>query len=194
MADNTDGVLTYQWVMDSNHALNFGEVEPQFTAIEGATEATYTATEPGHYRAIITNTRNLATKTAESEISRITYAAKTPVLEEGDVNTKVFQVDSLTEDNCPTVYMDADVESDGYTVSWYLSESNVNTPVVEGIVLAPGVLKASFNPKDYQAVIETIAKDQDIDGAYFAIVTNHVNGSEASTEVPEYDDMFKITY
>lgn len=194
VADNTDGVLTYQWEMDTNHTLNFGDTEPAFVPIEGATEATYVATEPGHYKVVITNTRNLAIKTKASEISRVTYAAKVPVLEEGDVNTKVFRVDSLTEENCPTVYMDADVESDGYTVSWFLSESEVNIPIVEDIVLAPGVLKASFNPKDYQAVIEEIAKDQDIDGTYYAIVTNHVNGSEASTEIPTYEDMFKITY
>lgn len=194
VADNTDGVLTYQWEKDTNHALNFGELEPNFVVIDGATEAEYIAIEPGHYRAVITNTRNLATKTAQSEISRITYAAKVPVLEEGDVNTKVFQVSSLSEENCPTVYMDASVESDGYTVSWYLSESDVNTPIIEDIVLAPGVLKASFNPIDYQEAIEDIAQDKDIDGAYFAVVTNHVNGSEASTAIPEYDDMFKITY
>lgn len=194
VADNTDGVLTYQWEKDANHALNFGAIEPHFEAIEGATEAAYVANEPGHYRAVITNTRNLATKVAQSEISRVTYAAAVPVLEEGAVNAKVFQVDSLSADNCPTVYMDANIESDGYTVSWYLAESNVNTPIVEGIVLAPGVLKASFNPKDYEEVITGIAADKDIDGAYFAIVTNHVNGSSASTTIPEYDDMFKITY
>ena len=194
VADNTDGVLTYQWEKDANHALNFGNVEPHFEAIEGANEATFVANEPGHYRAVVTNTRNLATKTDISEISRITYAAKTPILVGGDVNTKVFQVDSLAAENCPTVYMDANVESDGYTVSWYLSEGDKNTPIVEDIVLAPGVLKASFNPKDYEEVIVEVAADKDIDGAYFAIVTNHVNGSQSATTAPEYEDMFKITY
>ena len=191
-AGNEDGVLTYQWEMDSNYTLNFGEIAPVFTPIEGATDSIYVATEPGHYRVVITNTRNKATKVKESDISRITYAASAPVLLESGVNAATFQVDSLSDVNCPTVVMDPSVESDGYSVSWYFVEGNINAPVVENIVLEPGVLKASFNPKNYEEIILALGEQEDIDGSYYAIVTNHVNGSQASTEVPTFAEMFKV--
>jgi hypothetical protein len=193
-ADSTVQKKSYQWFKDDNYTLNFGNVAPDFKAIEGATEATYEVTEPGHYRVVITNTRNKATKTLESAISRVTNPAAAPQLIEGGVNSKNFKVDSLTPDNCPTVYINSAVESDGYTVTWFLSENDKSTPIVEDIVLAAGVYNASFNPQDYREKIVEISNDKDIDGAYYAIVTNHVNGSSESTGVPAYEDMFKITY
>lgn len=193
-ADSTVQKKSYQWFKDDNYTLNFGNVAPDFKAIEGATEATYEVTEPGHYRVVITNTRNKATKTLESAISRVTNPAAAPQLIEGGVNSKNFKVDSLTPDNCPTVYINSAVESDGYTVTWFLSENDKSTPIVEDIVLAAGVYNASFNPQDYREKIVEVSNDKDIDGAYYAIVTNHVNGSSESTGVPAYEDMFKITY
>lgn len=194
-ASNTDGVLTYQWEMDPNYTLNFGDKEPAFVEIEGATNSTYVATQPGHYRAIITNTRNLAHKYATTEKSRVTYTAKTPVILEEDLNAKIFQVSSLSDDNCPTIRLDQTVESDGYTVSWYLSEGTYYAPIVENAEIALGTYSASFNPKNYEDKIKELSTENpDIDGAYFAIVTNHVNGSTKATEKPEYSDMFKVTY
>lgn len=193
IADNTDGVLTYQWLMDKNHELNFGNKTPVYEVIEGATEATYKATEPGHYIVEVTNTRNKATKTSPSEKSRVTYAAKTPVLVGEGINTKIFKISALAPDNCPTVTMDDTIESDGYTVSWFLDEEGKATKIVDEMILEPGVVKASFNPKDYEEAIKAIAGDKDIDGAYYPIVTNHVNGSKASTTKPAYEDMFIIT-
>lgn len=183
--------------MDDNYALNFaGSTGPEFTAIEGATEATYVATEPGHYRVIVTNTRNKADRVLpveERPVSRITYAAQAPVLIGEDVNAKIFQIDSLTDLNCPTITMDSSIESDGYTVSWFLNEGSNSVPIVENIVLEPGVLVASFNPKNYEEKIIELSSDHDIDGAYYAIVTNHVNGSSAATTKPTYANMFKVT-
>lgn len=189
---NEDGVLTYQWEMDSNYDLNFGDTTPLFTPIENATDSIFVATEPGHYRVIVTNTRNKAIKVKESEISRITYAAKVPILTESGLNAETFKVDSLTDVNCPTVVMDSTVESDGYTVSWYFVEDGVDAPVVENIVLEPGEVKASFNPKNYADIIMALGEQEDIDGSYYAIVTNHVNGSTASTEKPTFAEMFKV--
>lgn len=187
-------VKSYQWYRDANHVLNFGEQQPNFVLMDGETSAMLVAKEPGHYKVEVTNTRNNATKTLMSEISRVTYPAAIPVIEETGINTKIFQVNSLSADNCPTVTMDTSVETDGYTVSWYLYEDESSTPIVEDIELGLGVVKASFNPFDYEEKIVEISADHDIDGTYYAIVTNHVNGSEASTTAPEYEDMFKITY
>ena len=194
-ASNTDGVLTYQWEMDPNYTLNFGDKEPAFSVIEGAVESTYKATTPGYYRAVITNTRNLAHKYATTEKSRVTYAAKSPVILPEELNAKIFQVSSLTDDNCPTVRLDPNVESDSYTISWFLSEGDHTASIVEDQLLPAGTYSASFNPKNYAEQIKSVSiENPDIDGAYYAIVTNHVNGSSKSTSKPEYEDMFKITY
>lgn len=185
-------VKTYQWYRDPNYELNFGAEEPAYLPIDGATEAIYTATQPGHYRVEVTNTRNNAHKVLYSDKSRVTNPAATPEFAADGVNAKIFQVGSLTAENCPTVTLSSSVESDGYTVIWYLYEDTVGYPITEEIVLEPGVLKASFNPRDYEDKIIEISSDKDIDGAYYAIVTNHVNGSQASTPAPDFDDMFKI--
>ena len=194
-ASNTDGVLTYQWEKDPNYALNFGGKEPAYEEIEGATGNTFKATEPGHYRAVITNTRNLAHKYATTEKSRVTYTAKMPIILEEDLNAKFFQVSALTDDNCPTIRLDETVESDGYTVSWFLNEGTVHHVIVEDEAIPVGTFSASFNPKNYADKIKEVsAENPDIDGAYFALVTNHVNGSTKETLKPEYADMFKVTY
>lgn len=194
-ASNTDGVLTYQWEKDSNYALNFGGKEPAYAEIEGATNSTFVATEPGHYRAVITNTRNLAHKYATTEKSRVTYTAKMPIILEEDLNAKFFQVSALDDDNCPTVRLDDTVESDGYTVSWFLNEGDQHHIIVDDEKVPVGTFSASFNPKNYADKIKEVSvENPDIDGAYFAIVTNHVNGSTKATLKPEYADMFKVTY
>lgn len=195
-ASNTDGELTYQWEMDDNYALNFGSVAPNFVAIESATADTYTVTKPGHYRVVVTNTRNLATKTADSKNSRVTNFPSIPIVIESDLNAKLFQVSALTDDNCPTVEMSQSIESDGYTVSWYLNEGENDFLIAEDVPVKAGEFTASFNPADpdYSVIISAVSADNDIDGAYYAIVTNHVNGEKASTKKPVYEDMFKITY
>ena len=202
-ASNTDGVLTYQWYRDPNHALNFGETpsiwgseETQEAGlIEGATESTLTVTEAGHYRVKVTNTRNLKSKYEFSENSRVTLPATMPIFIKEDINNTFFRVAALTDDNCPTIELDPSVDSDGYTVAWYLSK--------EGLASGPdfkiteddyeiGVTKMSFNPKNFEEKIVAASPDNDIDGYYYAIVTNHLNGSEATTEVPDDRRKFKI--
>ena len=204
-ASNTDGVLTYQWYRDPNHALNFGETpsiwgseETQEAGlIEGATESTLTVTEAGHYRVKVTNTRNLKSKYEFSENSRVTLPAAMPIFIKEDINNTFFRVAALTDDNCPTIELDPSVDSDGYTVAWYLSK--------EGLASGPdfkiteddyeiGVTKMSFNPKNFEEEIVAASPDNDIDGYYYAIVTNHLNGSKAVTEVPDDSRKFKINY
>jgi len=214
VADNTDGVLTYQWQKDDNYALNFGSETPAFEdvlEVEGNTgkDAEYIVTAPGHYRVVVTNTRNYsdakeeykewAKKTLISEVSRVTKFPSMPVIMDADLNSKLFQVSALTDENCPTVEMNPDVESDGYTVSWFLNEDNIDYPIAEDINLgkdADGniILKASFNPASplYADKITNLSSDRDIDGAYYAIVTNWVNGESNSTKKPEFEDMFKV--
>lgn len=189
---NEDGVLTYQWLMAEDYSFSFEGGNEEYVEIEGATEKDYKATEPGHYKVVIKNTRNRASKELVSEVSRITYTAKSPVLIEDGASATVFNVENLSDTNCPTIVMDPNIESDRYSVSWYFVEGELNVPVVENILLEPGVLKASFNPKNYEEIILALGEQKDIDGSYYAIVTNHVNGSQASTEVPTFAEMFKV--
>ena len=200
--NNTDGVLTYQWYRDPNHALNFGETAPiwddneEAGLIPDATNSTLTVTEDGHYRVKITNTRNLKSKYAFSENSRITLPAATPIFVNEDINKTFFRVSALTNDNCPTIELDSSVDSDGYTVAWYLSSGDL---AVKDIKITEktyeiGVTKMSFNPKNFEEIIVAASADNDIDGYYYAIVTNHLNGSSATTEIPDDSRKFKINY
>ena len=203
-ASNTDGVLTYQWYRDPNHALNFGETPPIWGSeetqeaglIEGATESTLTVTEAGHYRVKVTNTRNLKSKYEFSENSRVTLPATTPIFINEDVNITDFRVGALTDDNCPTIQLDPSVDSDGYTVAWYLSNGSLTDPdpKITEETYDKGVTKMSFNPKNFEEIIVAASTDNDIDGYYYAIVTNHLNGSSAVTEIPDDSRKFKINY
>ena len=203
-ASNTDGVLTYQWYHDPNHALNFGETpsiwgseETQEAGlIEGATESTLTVTEAGHYRVKVTNTRNLKSKYEFSENSRVTLPAAMPIFIKEDINNTFFRVAALTDDNCPTIELDPSVDSDGYTVAWYLSSGDlaVEDAKITEKTYDKGVTKMSFNPKNFEEIIVAASADNDIDGYYYAIVTNHLNVSIAITEVQDDSRKFKINY
>ena len=194
-ADNTDGTLSYQWEMDDNYAHQFAGAEgPDFAPIEGANEATYVATKPGHYRVIVTNTRNKSDRVLPEEdrpVSRITYPAQTPIML--GIDKTFYQLELLTDINCPTITLDSSVESDKYTISWYMSEGANDLPIVEDQELPAGVYVASFNPLAYEEKIIELSVGDDIEGAYYAVVTNHVNGSVAKTSKPTYDNMFKVT-
>lgn len=200
--NNTDGALTYQWYRDPNHALNFGETAPiwgdneEAGLIPDATNNTLTVTDDGHYRVKVTNTRNLKSKYKFSSNSRVTSPAATPIFVNEDINNTFFRVGALTDDNCPTIELDSSVDSDGYTVAWYLSSGDlaVEDAKITEETYDIGVTKMSFNPKNFEEIIVAASADNDIDGYYYAIVTNHLNGSSAKTEVPDDSRKFKINY
>ena len=50
----------------------------------------------------------------------------------------------------------------------------------------------SFNPKNFTDKILEESKDKDIDGVYYAIVTNNLNGDVATTDIPDESEKFKI--
>lgn len=200
---NTDGELTYKWQFDPNKAFNFGEAVPSFTDIEDANGMTYEAKEAGHYRVIITNTRNKETKDTLNVkkhpeygelIARVTEHAQAPKIEEITPANKVFKISSLTEVNCPTINLDSTIESDYYEVVWYLDsadESVDDIQVTDVITLSQGTYISKFNPKDFEEKLAEMGED--LEGSYYPIVTNYVNGSFIKTEIPEFADMFTIT-
>ena len=181
--------------------MNFGETAPIWSdneeagLIPDATNSTLTVTDDGHYRVKVTNTRNLKSKYAFSENSRVTLTAATPIFINEDVNITDFRVGALTDNNCPTIQLDPSVDSDGYTVTWYLSNGLAapDAKITEE-TYDIGVTKMSFNPKNFEEIIVAASADNDIDGYYYAIVTNHLNCSSAKTEIPDDSRKFKINY
>lgn len=199
-ANNTDGELTYQWYRDPNHALNFGETAPIWSdneeagLIPGATNSTLTVTEDGHYRVKITNTRNLKSKYAFSGNSRVTLPTQRPIFINQNINNTFFRIDALSDDNCPTIELDPSVDSDGYTVTWYLdSDTLTGQPIViDTKNYEPGITRMSFNPKNFAEKIIAESTDKSINGVYYAIVTNNLNGDIATTDIPDESKKFKI--
>ena len=120
-----------------------------------------------------------------------------PIFIKEDINNTFFRVDALTDDNCPTIELDSSVDSDEYTVDWYLSNERIayepDFKITEDDYEI-GVTKMSFNPKNFEEEIVAASPDNDIDGYYYAIVTNHLNGSKAVTEVPDDSRKVKINY
>ena len=198
--NNTDGELTYQWYRDPNHALNFGETAPiwdeneEAGLIPDATNSTLTVTDDGHYRVKITNTRNLKSKYEFSNNSRVTLPAQRPIFINQNINNTFFRIDALSDDNCPTIELDPSVDSDGYTVTWYLdSDTLTGQPIViDTKNYEPGITRMSFNPKNFAEKIIAESTDKSIDGVYYAIVTNNLNGDIATTDIPDESKKFKI--
>lgn len=133
----------------------------------------------------------MSTKDAESNIIRITDAAGIPViLSTSDTS---FIINDLKDTYCPAIELDSTKESDHYTVDWYLYEDGEATLITTN-ELAHSVVKDSFNPVNFADKIKEVSKDKDLDGAYYPIITNHLNGSTATTTAPAYENMFHISY
>ena len=191
---NTDGVLTYQWEKDENHAANFGGQATNFVAIEGATEASYVAEEPGHYRVVITNTRNKEDISDTSTYARITNFPAVPVVEYPTEPAKrEFSYQNLVDDIVPTVKIDPSVEYDSYEAAWFTVIDG------EGVLIAEkqpvdhnndGTITASFNPLKFEKKFEELGET--IPGKYYCIITNHLNGEVRDSVKVDSTEMFLI--
>lgn len=198
-AGNTDGHLTYEWYYDSNSDINFGETTPNWEQVfvtktvettdeEGnvisteevtvpATEATLAVRQTGHYKAKVINNRNKETEEAFTNPSRVTYSAQAPIITPLAEGEEKFNDAALTDENCPKVVVEDTIPSDGYTIEWFKFNDGV-----EDYPLNLENKKAFiFNP----ATLETFP-DGIILGDYYAIVTNHLNGSSADARTEYY--------
>ena len=183
-AANTDGVLSYVWYKDENKALNFDETAPNWVELE-ETSSTLIVNEEGHYKAKVINTRNKETEEAETEMSRVTFAAAAPVLVETLEAERQYNDSALTDENCFEVQIDAEqaVYSDQYTVQWFKwVEDGGSYAVSEDLVD-----QFKFNPGNIEeSVFEENNDEQNIWGKYYAVITNYVNGSVAKVESEQY--------
>lgn len=194
-AGNTDGILTYEWFYSDNKDLNFGEgPAPDWDAMEplkdedgnvitaGILEVE--ADAEGHYRAMVYNNRNKEELHAWTEVSRVTKPAALPQVLPLDVNADKYNDTALTDENCPTITLDASkpVYSDGYTITWYKWVDEKADGTWIGYEVWPEEdNKFKFNPKRVEESVFTDNNDeQGIFGDYYAKITNHVNGSSAS--------------
>ena len=191
---NKDGELTYKWQRNENHTSVFNAEEEEANFVDETEDLpnneAFVATEPGRYRVIITNHRNKEIKVKDSKISRVTHYPEEPVLAELTDSEKLFQVEAL-DTKAPTITIIPGIDSDSYLVRWFHED------IVEHIkeeLLPSGTYTSSFNPNDplYRNMIIENTSDGDIDGSYYAIVTNIVNGKSKSTEKPEFGNMFTV--
>lgn len=189
VADNADGILTYQWQKSADYTSSFDPEAAKFADIEGATLEEYEADEQGRYRVVVTNTRNKETSILASDSCRVTNTASMPVIEND--SPKIFSANALTAVNCPTIVLDSSVDSDEYVVEWYVYESLKEGKIKEES-LAPGMYESKLNPVEAYDEIVAITGGEDIIAKYYAIITNKFNGSEISTEKPEEGDMFEV--
>ena len=189
-ASNTDGILTYEWYYDDNKAIHFGGEEPEWTLVtnvEGkpVTAGSLTTASEGHYKVKVINNRNKETEEAWTEISRVTLPAAAPQLRPLNVGEDKYNDSALTDENCPTVTINTSalVHSDAYSVQWFKwVNEDTNYAVSEDIVD-----QFKFNPKNIPEETFVANNDpQNIWGDYFAIITNHVNGSSATTKSERY--------
>ena len=185
-ASNTDGVLTYQWYKDDNYKINFGDQAENWVAIDGATAASYDASEQGHYYCEVSNTRNKEVATENSKYARITLAAQAPVIMPVAPGAEDFDEAVLSDTNCPTIEVDVDaVDHDAYYVEWFKFDA-ADKPGLK-IMDEPIENGFSFNPFNYLDKIKEVDPDQGIYGKYYAVVTNHLNGSSASAQSDSFD-------
>ena len=166
----------------------------------GATDSVYVASEPGLYRLEVVRTRNRGTTKPEDGRSieyRVTNAPAVPVFVEGTYDAlEIIPVDDLLAGTRTlSVEWENDIKSDEFYVAWYLyrgdkkkDDLNIATYKISG------AFSSVFNPADsfHAPVFE--AAGEDIEGFYYAIVKNKLNGVESAyNEKPEQDKMFNVT-
>lgn len=195
IASNEDGYLTYKWQYNANHTSVFDKdaEEENFKDETGdlRDNNTFIATKPGRYRVIITNHRNKDFKFKTSTPSRVTHYPDEPVLATLTEAERHFQIEDL-ETKAPTITIIPEgIDSDSYVVQWFHEDID---EYIKEETLPRGTYTSSFNPNDplYRNMIVENTSDGDIDGSYYAIVTNIVNGKAKSTEKPEFNNMFTI--
>lgn len=190
--------ITYNWEKSDKYGLNENQEGATITSV-GNDAATCTVDEPGRYRVIVSSSRNGESKSAEAtDWVRVTNPAAEPVvIDDGEVNSKIFDYNAFTTDPETTQYLtinlDSSIESDGYIVEWYVYEGSNYRGLVTTETLAPGVCISKFNPLDYTEVISKITGQDNISAWYWAKITNSVNGDSISTgEITNTDDMFQV--
>lgn len=198
-ADGVELERTFMKIQLANE-INYGEVTA-FEPIsgEGANEASYTATEPGLYKMEVTRIRNRASTIGDSLTYRVTNAPAVPAYAEGIYDGK--KLVSINDLRAGTetlkVEWDNDIDSDEFYIAWFLYRGDQGDPTLPDLPFevqkVSNVYSATFNPTDShnRAILE--AAGENVEGAYYAIIKNKLNGVESAySEIPAWDKMFVV--
>lgn len=184
------GDLEYQWYKDSE----------AIDSLE-AKELEYEVTDPGMYKLSVIRTRNRATTEGESIEYRVTNAPAIPEFTEDTYNGQmIFTVQGLENGRESMEVSWKDVESDEFFVSWFLyrGDQDLNGEKLDDIEIVTFKIvddyTSTFNPteNEYFKILE--AENENIEGRYYAIVKNKLNGVESEyNNKPVPEKMFIVT-
>ena len=198
-----------QWFDENDNLLREDYIEYQYASeetfeamgtyelIAGANEETYLADEPGMYQLVVTRTRNRDSVQGKSIEYRVTNAPAVPEFAEGVYDgLKIIPVqDLMSGKEVMSIEWNSDIESDEFYITWFLYRGDKNMKDLEVATFKmTDAYVSTFNPTDkkYADVIE--AAGEDIEGYYYAIVKNKLNGIESAyNEKPEQIDMFSVS-
>ena len=87
------------------------------------------------------------------------------------------------------------VKSDEFYVAWYLYRGDKKMDDLNIVTYKiSNAFKSEFNPADVAHAPVFEAAGEDIEGYYYAVVKNKLNGVESAyNEKPEQDKMFSVT-
>lgn len=199
-----------QWFDENDNLLRDDYIEYQYASedtfeafgtyeiIPGATEATYKVVdEPGLYQLVVTRTRNRDSVSGKSIEYRVTNAPAVPVFTEDTYDgLKIIPVQNLEYGReIMSVEWDNNIQSDEFYATWFLYRGDKGLPDLEITTQKlSNVFISEFNPVDesYSAIFE--AAKEDVEGYYYAIIKNKLNGVESAyNSRPEQDKMFSVT-
>lgn len=185
---------------NENCHVDLQEFEPFEEIIDGvdlAKQKAYTVTEPGLYQVTITRTRNRGFISEKSLAYRVTNPPLTPEFVDGTYANPIFVYIKELEAGSKVleVILKDNIDSDEYYVTWNLyrgdRENLEDLPIITQKISGNS---SQFNPAD-EAYADIFANaGEDIEGLYYATVTNKLNGvMSAPTEVPASAYMFVVT-
>ena len=168
-----------------------------FEAIEGATDDSITVTESGLYKMEVIRTRNRAPIDGESIEYRVTNAPIAPDFAVGTFDSQqIIPVRDLANGvQTLAIEWDSTVQADRFTVVWYLSrELKDEEDLAFPAQTIENAYTSEFNPTEerYAKIFEDA--EEDIEGYYYAVVSNTLNGvtSDFNTK-PDVNLMFSVT-
>lgn len=178
---------------------DFEVFEDIVDGVDLAKQKSYSPKEPGFYQVVITRARNRATTSEQSLAYRVTYAPQIPQFADGTyTEATFFSVKELEngQKNFEIVLQD-NIDSDEYYVTWNLYRGDKSVPQEDLPIVTYKMTSNSskFNPADaaYANVFKEAGEDN-IEGRYYAVVTNKLNGVTSDpTAIPATNTMFVVT-
>jgi hypothetical protein len=147
----------------------------------------------------VTRTRNRAETKGESIEYRVTNAPAIPTFA-SDVydGIEIISVDDLlTGTKSLKVEWNENIESDEFYVTWYLYRGDKQMKDLEiATYKLANVFTSEFNPTDAIYASKFEESGEDIEGFYYALVKNKLNGVESAyneSEKPKQDKIFNVT-